>query len=192
MVLPRSIIRLVFERGNFSPGATALMSMVFFYYSLCLLLFATFRVLTFYLFAGHETGWFIRLCLLHYGLAVALDLLYVGALRLGPRGIPLAFLTSLAITLGFAFKRNLGGFRDMADRGTVEFAVKNLLASVLAGLAVWTLRAWVRPSETTVGNFLYLCELCGAGSVVFFGMLAATRALPISGLAAFSRRSGDL
>ena len=104
----------------------------------------------------------------------------------------MAFLTSLAITLGLAFKRNLGGFRDMADRGMVEFAVKNLLASVLAGLAVWTLRAWVRPSETTVGNFLYLCELCGAGSVVFFGMLAATRALPISGLAAFSRRSGDL
>jgi len=180
LLLPRNIIRLVFERGNFTPEATVLMSVVFFYYSLSLGFFAIFRVLTFYLFARHETGWFIRLSLLHYGLAVALDLLYVGALRLGPRGIPLALLSSLAITAGLAFKRNLAGLKEVLDRSVGIFALKDLLGSILAAFAVCLLRFWVTPSATKSGNFLYICELCGAGSVVFFGMLAATRALPIS------------
>jgi hypothetical protein len=46
-------------------------------------------------------------------------------------------------------------------------------------LAVWALRLWVAPPPSGFRNFVYLCELCGAGSVVYLAALAALRALPV-------------
>ena len=191
LLLDRNIIRLVFERGNFTAAATALMSLVFFYYSLSLLLFAAIRVLTFYLFARQEAGWFVRLSLFQYGLVIAFDLLYVGALRLGPRGIPLGLLTSLIATAVLSFRRNLAGLRTVLTRPMGIFAVKNLLGSGLAALAVWGLRSWVELPRTGFDNFLYLSKICGAGSVVFFATLAASRALEISQLSALWQQTED-
>ena len=180
LFLSRNIIRLVFERGNFTPEATALMSTVFFYYALSLPLFAAFRLLVFYLFARGEAWWYMRLALFHYGVTLALDLLYVGLLQLGAKGIPLALLTSFILTLGLAVQRNLAEIRVFFDRSLGIFVAKNLFGSALAGLAVWGLRHWLEPPRTGFENFIYLCELCGAGSLVFFGALTASRTLPLS------------
>ena len=188
LVLDRHIIRLVFERGNFTPEATALMSTVFFYYSLSLLLFSFIRLLTFYLFARNEAGVFLRLCLLLYGTNVAFDLLYVGALRIGAIGIPLGLVTSLALTCGLAFHRNLAELKLAFDRSVAVFALKSLLGAGLAAGAVWGLRRWMAPPSTGLGNFAFLCAVCGAGSLIFFATLAATRAIPLSQLAATLRR----
>ncbi len=191
LLLDRNIIRLVFQRGNFSPEATSLMSMVFFYYILSLLLYAAIRILTFYLFARQEMGLFIRLAGMLYGLNVAFDLLYVGALRMGPKGIPLGLLTSSIVTLGLALQRNLAGFRTVLDRSLGIFAAKNLLGSGLAALAIWALRAWVELPQTGLENFVYLCKLCGAGALVFIATLAASRAVRVSQLATIWQSSED-
>ncbi len=183
LVLNRNIIRLIFEHGNFTPEATTLMSMVFLYYSLSLLLFSYIRVLTFYLFARHEGGLFLRLAALLYGLTVAFDLLYVGALRMGAKGIPLGLLTSLIVTCGLAYQRDLADLKRVLDRSLGIFGAKNLVGCALAALVVWGLRSSIATPQTGLGNFLYLCVLCGVGSAVFFGVLAASRAIPLAQLA---------
>jgi hypothetical protein len=70
------------------------------------------------------------------------------------------------------------------DRTLGFFAAKNLVATLLAAFAIMGLRWVIHPPLTGFQNFIYLCELCGAGSVVFVATLAALRAFPISQLAA--------
>ena len=183
LLLDRNIIRLIFERGNFTADATSLMSLVFFYYSLGLLPFALVRLLTFCLFARQETRAFIRLALFQYGLTIAFDLFYVGVLKLGARGIPLGLLTGLLVTCVLAFHRNVAGLREALDRSLAVFALKNLGGCLLAAISVWGLHVWVEAPRTTLGNFVYLCVLCGAGSAAFLAVLSASRAIPVAQLA---------
>jgi putative peptidoglycan lipid II flippase len=189
LLLDRNIIRLVFERGNFTHEATALMAMVFFYYSLALLPFSFIRILTFHLFARQEGGTFLRLAILLYSLTVGFDLVYVAVLRMGARGIPLGLLSGTAITCALAITRNLANLRDTLDRSLALFAAKNLAGALLTAITVWSVRVWVRPPLTGLQNFLYLCVLCGVGSLVYVAALALSRAFLISRLADLWPRS---
>jgi putative peptidoglycan lipid II flippase len=189
LLLDRNIIRLVFERGNFTHEATALMALIFFYYSLALLPFSLIRILTFHLFARQEGGTFLRLAILLYSLTVGFDLVYVAVLRMGARGIPLGLLTGTVITCALAITRNLANLRETLDRALAWFAAKNLAGALLATLTVWGMRGWVRPPLTGAQNFLYLCVLCGAGSLVYVAALALSRAFLVSRLADLWPRS---
>jgi len=179
LLLAHNIIRLVFERGNFTAAATGLMSQVFFFYCLSLIPLSFIRLLTFYLFARGEGGAFLRLSILLYSLNLGFDLLYVGVLRLGAKGIPLGLLVASVIVCVLSIHRNLGDLRQALGREEVRAASKNLLGAVLTALAIWTLRLWVAPPPSGFRNFVYLCELCGAGSVAYIAALAALRALPV-------------
>ena len=191
LMLDRSIVRLIFERGNFTPEATNLMAMVFFYYSLSLLLFSFVRVLVFHLFARNEVWVFARLAFLLYGLTVLFDLVYVGILKMGAKGIPLGLLTGLVIATGLAFYRNLGDLREVLDRSFAVFSFKNLGGAGLAALTIWALKSWLQTPPAGSGNFYFLCAVCGAASLIFFGTLAATRAVPISRLSAIWQTPED-
>jgi len=179
LLLAHNIIRLVFERGNFTPVATGLMSRVFFCYCLSLLPLSFIRLLTFYLFARGEGGAFLRLSILLYSLNLGFDLFYVGVLRLGAKGIPLGLLVASVIVCALSINRNLGDLRRALGREEVRYASKNILGAVLTALAVWAFHLWVAPPHSGFRNFVYLCELCGAGSVVYLAALAALRTLPV-------------
>jgi putative peptidoglycan lipid II flippase len=178
LLLSHSIIRLVFQRGRFTAGATDVMAMIFFYYSLSLFSFAFLRLLNTYLFARREPGAFFRLTLLQYGLILLFDLYYVGFLRLGAKAIPLGFLTGATLACVMAIRRNLGGLRASLDPALGRFALKNVAAVLLAALSVWGLRFWMIAPLTTPQDFIYLSGICGAGSLVYLGALAALGALP--------------
>jgi len=191
LMLDTNIIRLVFERGNFTPDATTLMSEVFFYYSLSLVVFSLMRVLTFYLFARNESTVFFRLAVFQYGLNVGFDLLYVGVFRMGAIGIPLGLLSSLIVACGLAFQRDLAELRAVLDRSLGIFTLKNILGSTLAVLTVWGLGLWVQSPASGFGNFLYLCALCGAGSVAYVAALKVSRAKGFSLFTAIWKRLED-
>jgi putative peptidoglycan lipid II flippase len=191
LLLNQNIIRLMFQRGNFTPEATALMSMVFFYYVLSLLPFSFIRLLTFYLFARHEPGVFFRLSILYYGAAIGFDLFYVGVLGLGAKGIPLGLLSGLLVACGLAIRGNVGNMGEAFDRLLGRFTLKNLVAALLTGLVIGVLQDWVRIPATGIQNFLYLCELCGAGAVVYVASLAVLRALPLTQVAEVWPRPGN-
>ncbi len=184
LLLDRNIIRLFFERGNFTPEAAILMSKVFFYYSLSLPLLSCFRILGFYIFARQEMALFIRLAFFQYGLVIALDLFYVGILHMGAIGIPLGLLTASLVTSGLVLQRNLVGLKSVIEWSLGMFAAKNAVAAALAALVVWALRARLGFPQTGFANFLYLCELCGAGSLAFLGVLTASRVITLSRVAA--------
>jgi putative peptidoglycan lipid II flippase len=179
LMLSHDIIRLVFERGNFTPAATGLMSRVFFYYCLSLLPLSFIRLLTFYLFARNESGAFLRLSLLLYSLNLGFDLFYVGVLRWGAKGIPLGLLVASTLVCALSIRRNLGDLRQALGRAEVYLASKNLLGAILTAMAVWALRLCLAPPHSGFQNFIYLCELCGAGSVAYLAALAALRVFPL-------------
>jgi len=183
LMLAHNVIRLVFQRGQFTPGATGIMTMIFFYYSLSLLPFAFVRLLNFCLFARREPGVYLRLTLLHYGLILIFDLFYVGVLRVGAKGIPLGFLTGSLIACGLAIHRNLGDLDVSLDRVLGRFAMKNLVAAFFSALSVGALRFWLPRPDTASQDFTFLCLTCGLGSVVYLATLAGLRALPLAQLA---------
>ena len=180
LMLAHNIIRLVFERGHFTPAATGLMSRVFFCYCLSLFPLSFIRLLTFYLFARGEGGAFLRLSILLYSLNLGFDLFYVGVLRLGATGIPLGLLVAALFVSALSIQRNLGDLRQALGWAEVHLASKNLLGALVTALAVGALRLWVAPPHSGFQNFIYLCELCGAGSVVYLAALAALRVSPIA------------
>ncbi|HLY62950.1 MAG TPA: lipid II flippase MurJ [Terriglobia bacterium] len=191
LLLNRSIIRLVFERGNFTTESTQLLATVFFYYSLALLPFAFTRVLTFCLFARLESKTYLRFAAFLYGLTIIFDLIYVGGMGWGARGIPMGLLTACLITSGLAYRRNIADLRIIFDRSMGWFAAKNLLGGSIAALAIVGLRLYIPYPLTAGANFLYLCEICGAGTLVFFAVLAATRAVPLAEIVAEFRSTED-
>jgi len=176
LLLNQEIVRLIFQRGNFTPAATRLMAMVLFFYSWSLLPFAFIRILSFCLFARNESGLFLRMALLLYSLNVGFDLLYVGVFRFGAKSIPMGLLSSLVITSWLVFRRNLCELRNVLDRTLAVFSLKVLGAGLFSALVVWSLRRRVAPPLSSRGVFVYLCLLCGAGSLVFLAGLVATRA----------------
>lgn len=178
--LPRPIMRLVFERGNFTAAATTQMATIFFYYSLSLLLYSAARILAFQLFARVEAANYFRFSILQHALTVTFDLLYVGVLRWGAKGIPLALVTSLTLSLIWAYRKNLCDLGAALDKAFGRFFVKNLLGAGLAGAALAGLRFFIPLPATGMGNFLYLLGACGAGSAVFFGALLASKAISMS------------
>ncbi len=177
LLLSQGIVRLVFQRGNFTPEATHLMAAVLFYYSWSLLPFAFIRILNFNLFARNESGLFLRLALFLYSLNVGFDLVYVGLLRMGAKGIPLGLLSSLLVTSCLAFRRNVSDLRTTADRVLGVFSVKVVVSALSSALVTWILRREVTEPASARGDFVFLCFLCGAGAVVFVAGLVATGAL---------------
>jgi putative peptidoglycan lipid II flippase len=190
LLLPPNVIRLIFERGNFSPQATALTGRVFFFYCLSMIPYATLRILNFYLFSRNEVTIFLRLATLQYALNVALDLLYVGIFHWQAGGIPLGLLTSLAVTCGTAYGRNAAGVKQIVDRALATYFFKIMTGASLAALLVWALRARMAVPQTGLENFVFLVETCGAGTLVFFATLLALRAVRLSQVSSVWQRAG--
>jgi putative peptidoglycan lipid II flippase len=189
LTLAHNVIRLVFQRGQFTSGATGVMTLIFFYYSLSLLPFAFIRLLSFCLFARREPGVYFRLTIVHYCLILTFDLLYVGVLRAGAKGIPLGFLTGSLIACAFAIHRKLADLDVTLDRVLGRFALKNLAAACSAALSIGVLRLLLSKPQTGYQDFTYLCITCGLGSAVYLATLAALRALPLAQFALL--RSGE-
>jgi len=155
------------------------MTSIFFYYSLSLLPFAFVRLLSFRLFARREPGVYVRLTFFHYSLVLVFDLLYVGVLRAGAKGIPLAFLTASLMACGWAIHGNLGDLSVTLDSVLGRFALKNLVAALVTALSAEALRFWLPRPDTAIQDFKFLCITCGLGSLVYLAMLAALRAFPV-------------
>lgn len=182
LLFPRPIMALVFERGRFSPEAANTMALLFFCYALSLLPWSFIRLLVYHLFSRHEMRAFLRLVALYYGLTVALDLIYVFGLHLGPKGIPLALLTSAIVTCIVAYAQNLADLRQVCNRSLKVLAGKNLAAAVIAALLMWRLGVWLGPAHGSVRLALFLCETCVPGIVAFLLVMSLWEAMRVSRL----------
>lgn len=180
LMLSPNIIRLIFERGNFTLDATMLMGQILFYYSLSLPFLAGLRILNFYLFARNEAKAFLFIATVQVGLNLALDFIFVVVFHWPTAGIPLALLTSLAVCCSMAYARNMGDVRESLDRSLAAYALKILAASALTAVPVWVLRVSLTAPKAGIENFIFLCEACGAGVLTFFVILLVLRVVKLS------------
>jgi len=109
-----------------------------------------------------------------YALNIGFDLFYIGVLHTGAKGIPLGMLTAVVAACGYAWLRNMGNVRGAIDRLLGWFTLKVAAGCALAAVAVWALSAWMAAPVSGLGNFVYLCVTCGAGSVVYLMVLTVT------------------
>lgn len=188
LALPRPIMQLLFQRGSFSAEATSRMAVIFFCYILCLLPLSGLRLLNFYLFARHEMKGFLSLATLYTGLACGLYALFVLAFHLGAKGIPLGLLTALILTGAAAYGWNLAGVRNIFDRALAALAGKNLAALALSALAMWWMGRLAPTPRGVAELVLFLCIVCGIGSLIFLAVALALKAVSISELRQAFRR----
>ena len=168
------------------------MAMVLFYYSFSLLPFAFIRILSFHMFARNEGGVYLRVALFLYGLNIGFDLLYVAVFRMGAKGIPLGLFSSALCAAWLTFHRNICDLRSVMDRSLALFASKVLVGAVSCAAVVGLLQVEAPAPASGWGDFVYLCLLCGAGSLVFFLALIWTHALPKAWWTIFNKSADDL
>ncbi len=179
LMVPRPMMQLIFQRGQFTPEATSQIAFIFFCYCLCLLPHAAVRLLVFYLFARHETANYLRLAGLNYGLTLGLDIVYVAVLGWGPKGIPLALLTSLAVTCATAYGKDFAGIRHTLGRRFASLAGKAAVAAVAAGLTLWWLSRWLSWPHHSITLLFFLSAVCGTGCAVYAALMTALGAFSL-------------
>ena len=92
----------------------------------------------------------------------------------------MGLLSSTLVTAWGAYHRNLCELRDVLDRSLALFTSKVLQAALFCAVVVGVMRVEIPAPSSGWGDFVYLCLLCGAGSAVFLGVLAASRAIPFA------------
>lgn len=182
LALPRPIMQLLFQRGSFSAEATSRMAVIFFCYILCLLPLSGLRLLNFYLFARHEMKGFLGLAGLYTGLACGFYALFVPVFHLGAKGVPLGLLAALIVTGAAAYGWNTAGIQRVFDRSLAALAAKSLAALVSAVVVIW----WISRLAPALNGIrelvVFLCIACGIGSLIFFAVALALKAVSISEL----------
>jgi hypothetical protein len=122
---------------------------------------------------------------------VGFDLLYTAIFHLGAKGIPLGLLSSALFTAWLTYHRDLCELRDVLDRSLAIFSSKVALGALVCAAVVGLMRLEMRVPTSGPGDFVYLCLLCGAGSVAFFATLLWTQALPKAWLGIFSKQANS-
>jgi len=145
MVLSRPIIKILFERGEFTPYATGITSPVLVFYATGLLAYGGIKILVAAFHSMQNTVTPVRTALLALACNIVLNIALVGPLKAGG----LALATSLSgfvnmTVLYIALRRRIGPF---GDRHLAVFFLKVLSASAVMSVTAYLLiRNTVRSS----------------------------------------------
>ena len=193
MVLGVPVVRLLYERGKFTPADTQQTATALFLYSLGLVGYTGVKVLAPAFYALGTP----RVPLLASGLAVATNLavILLGHRALGFRAIALGTaLGSLlnAACLVIVFERRLGG---LFGHGLLRSALRMALAAAVMGAAAWLLASALESRLGTAGLLAQLVNglvPVGVGIVLYLGLTHALRVGEAQAFEAlvFRRRSG--
>jgi putative peptidoglycan lipid II flippase len=184
MVLREPIIRLIFERGRFTPADTAATAAALALYSLGLCGYTGVKVLAPAFYALGQP----RLPLLGSAAAVAANLVLVSSLhgRFGFRAVALATAAASVVNglvLLVAFERRVGG---LVGHGLGRAAVTMSLAALPMGAAAWYAQQLLDPLSRSGGGLGVSAALIPiAAGVVVYG--AAARLLRIEEAATILR-----
>ncbi|MDD5496152.1 MAG: murein biosynthesis integral membrane protein MurJ [Candidatus Omnitrophica bacterium] len=130
-ILGRPIIRLLFERGEFTSYSTGITESALFFYSFGLVAYSGIKILVSSFYSMHDTMTPVRTASVAVILNIALNLILMWPLKLGG----LALATSISATfnflmLYFVLARRLG---DFGSRQTADSFIRVLAASAIMG-----------------------------------------------------------
>ncbi len=157
-VLGKSIIRILFERGQFDAYSTSITQQALYFYSFGLLAYSGIKILVTCFYSLHDTMTPVKTAGIAVALNVILNLILMWPLKLGG----LALATSLSATVNFfmlysILRRRIGGFDE---KRLLDTFLRALLASAFMGAACFimarSLRLESARSAATQAAFLVI------------------------------------
>ncbi len=170
MVLATPVVRLLFERGQFTAArSTPMTASALFYYAMGLFAYGGTKAVVQAFYSMKDTVTPMKIAILTVGLNIALDVILVRHLGL----IGLALATAVSAVAGFTMlclmlKRRLGDIRSGEIWGAVA---KVLLVSLLMGAVIYLVSARLDPLATNIlGKLAQVGISIAAGVGVFLGL----------------------
>jgi putative peptidoglycan lipid II flippase len=175
MVLAAPIIRLLFQRGAFGPGDTAMMQPVLVVFAVGLPFFSFVNIVLRAFYAQKDTTTPVQAALLSFGVNLVLSLVLMkplGTVGLALAGNVAVVVQAVYLQVSLARKRDGLEFRHVAVDLIKIIAASAAMGAVVA--AGWW--AWSRSiSASTLSDAGALGALIGAGVAVYGGVVWALR-----------------
>jgi putative peptidoglycan lipid II flippase len=191
-VIPEPVVRVIFERGAFSPETTELTARVLAWFSLGLPAFVLIKVFQPGFFAREDTRTPM------YAAATAMILNVVLSLSLFPfmavEGIALATTIAGWVNAGMLFVLLMRRGHWPVEAGSLRRAGLIAAASLAMALAVWAgaglLDEALRPAAGLPLQLAVLLLLAGGGALLYFALAHTIGAADLRNLASVVRRKG--
>lgn len=176
IVLGGQIVRILFERGEFTGYSTTITSQALIFYSIGLFSYAGIKILVFSFYSMHDTLTPVKTASLSLAINVIFNLILMWPLKLAG----LALATSIAglcnfFLLLYLLKKKIGSFGESHMLG---FMSKIMASSMIMGLMLFIVSSQIGDRFINKGILFeasYLLLIILAGAVVYFGMLHVLR-----------------
>jgi putative peptidoglycan lipid II flippase len=171
VVLARPIIRVLYERGHFSPHATLETASVLQYYTVGLAAYAGIKVLAPAFYALHKQHTPMLISLFSIGLNLLLNWLFTFQLRFGPRGLALS--TGLVAVTNFLlyYVMMRAHSRRLETGRLIDSFVRILLAAVVMGGICWAgNRYWISGIHNKLLEIVALILVIAVSGLVYLGI----------------------
>ena len=176
IVLRQPVVALLFERGAFGREATLLTVNAVLYYSIGLWAVSGVRIVVFTFYALKDTKTPVYAAVI----SIIANIL-LGVILMGPMGhAGLALALSLASMLNFGLLMRVLNIKlgPLKQSGIAKSVCKNVICSVIMGIAVWTVALYIIPSgtESLPGQIIGLMGSILTGLVIYgvFSMIFKT------------------
>jgi len=184
IVLGNPIIRILFQRGEFTAYSTRITSQALVFYSLGLFSYAGIKMLVFSFYSMQDTATPVKTASLALAINVVLNLILMWPLKIGG----LALATAIAgifnfVALFYLLKRKIGRF---CEEQFALFLLKVIAASAGMGTMLYLASRRFESLLLTKDLFVnasYLAISIAAGVVIYFAMLAVLRVKELGNVA---------
>ncbi|MBX6770704.1 MAG: murein biosynthesis integral membrane protein MurJ [Chloroflexi bacterium] len=173
IVLGQPIVRVLYQRGEFTPESTALTARALRLYALGLLGMAVTEIVTRAFYALHDTLTPVKVgalaLIVNVGLAVAL------VRPLGLEGLALATAAASTVEGGLLFLLARRRIPGLDPRLLVPSAAKSLAAGLLMGAGVMAFTGLTAPLSSSLGGVPVVAGAVILGAVIYLGVTIALR-----------------
>jgi len=168
IVLGQPIVRILFERGVFDSGSTAMTYMALVFYTVGLWAFSGIRVMVSGFYALQDTRTPVKVAVVTLVANALLSLVLMGPLKHGGLALALSVASSLQFALLVLFMRRRVPMEYV--RAVVASALKCMSAALVMGLGIFYVHSGWLPVSPTSGltrMILELAVLVAVGMVIY-------------------------
>lgn len=176
VILARPIVRVLFERGDFSPADTLSTSYAVMAYSLGLVAYSFIKVYVPTFYALNNTRTPVRISLTAVAVNIAVNVTLIVVLPTGYKFVGLALGTALSVSLNssllaISFREQMGSLKDFQLGRTFG---RVLISGLFMGLVVFLLNQIFEHKWSHIGLAGELAGLaiCLAGGVLVYGFFS--------------------
>ena len=168
MILSDDIIRILFQRGNFTAYSTNITSLALFYYSVGLMAYGGIKILVGTYYSMGDTRTPVKTAAVSLAVNLIMNLILMWPLKVGG----LALATSIAATLNFVILyiiliRRIG---DIGTSSILKFLFKIAVSGIIMGFFTYMLSGFflVPDKFSTIIEVLFLILIIIISMAVFF------------------------